>query len=107
MSTCLFVIVVDDVVTELATEAVLSELLSADDIILMSETIKGVRNKFLKWKEAFESKKFDLDNTKVVVGGSIARDGLLQCNVDPCMVGILKVTANSDLCVQCSTRIHN
>ena len=51
----LFAAVVD-VVTEFAREGVLSELLYADDLVLMSETIKGLRNKFLKWKEAFESK---------------------------------------------------
>ena len=44
-----------DVVTEIAREGALSELLYADDLF-MSETINGFRNKFLKWKEAFESK---------------------------------------------------
>ena len=34
----------------------LSELLYADDIVLMNETIKGLGNKFIKWKEAFEWK---------------------------------------------------
>ena len=31
-----------DVVTELAKEGVLNELLYADDLVLMSETIKGL-----------------------------------------------------------------
>ena len=48
--------VVVDVVTEFASEGALSELLYADDLILMNERINGLRNKFLKWKEAFESK---------------------------------------------------
>ena len=48
--------VVVDVVTEFAREGALSELLYADDLVLMSETIKGFRNKFFKWKEYFESK---------------------------------------------------
>ena len=43
------------VVTEFASEGVLSELLYADDLVLLSETIEGLRDKFLKWKEAFES----------------------------------------------------
>ena len=34
----------------------LSELLYADDIVQVSETFEGYRDKFLKWKEAFESK---------------------------------------------------
>ena len=37
-----------DVVTEFAREGMLSELLYADDSVLMSETIEGLRNKFLK-----------------------------------------------------------
>ena len=43
-----FFVVVVDVVTELARECVLSELLFADDLVLMSETIEGLRNKFIK-----------------------------------------------------------
>ena len=54
LSPFLFAVVVD-VVTEFARDGVLSELLYADDLVLMSETIEGLRNKFLRWKEAFES----------------------------------------------------
>ena len=50
------VAVVVDVVTEFARKGVLRELLYADDLVLMSDTIKGLRNKLLKRKEAFESK---------------------------------------------------
>ena len=38
----------------------LSELLYADDLVLMSEIIEGLKNKLLEWKEAFESKVFKL-----------------------------------------------
>ena len=48
-----YYIVVD--VTEFAREDAKSELLYANDLVLMSETIEGLGNKFLKWKEAFES----------------------------------------------------
>ena len=37
-------------------EGALSELLYADDFVLMRETIKGLIDKFLEWKETFESK---------------------------------------------------
>ena len=53
LSPFLFAVVVD-VFTEFAREAALRELLYADDLVLMSETIKGLRNKFLKWKDSFE-----------------------------------------------------
>ena len=45
-----------DIVAEFTREGELCELLYADDLVLMSETIEGLRNKFFKWKEAFESK---------------------------------------------------
>ena len=48
--------VVVDVDTEFARVGALSELLYADDFVLMSVTIGGLRNKFPKWKEAFERK---------------------------------------------------
>ena len=38
-----------EVVTELATEGVLNESMYADDLVLMSETIKGLGNKVIKW----------------------------------------------------------
>ena len=46
--------VVVDVVTEFAREGALSELLYANDLVPMSEIIEGLRNKFFKWKEAFD-----------------------------------------------------
>ena len=50
-------------------EVALSELLYADNLVLMSDTIEGLRDKFIKWKEAFERKglKVSLGKTKVMV----------------------------------------
>ena len=48
-----------DVVTELARDGMLSELLHVGYITLMSETIERLSNKFLRWKEAFENMCFD------------------------------------------------
>ena len=45
LSPYLFAVVVD-VVTEFARERALSELLHAGDVVLMSETIEGLRDKF-------------------------------------------------------------
>ena len=58
-----------DVVTEFAREGVLSELLYADDLVLMNQTIEGLRYVYLKWKEAFESKglKVNLGKTKMLL----------------------------------------
>ena len=102
LSSFLFALLVD-VVTEFAREGALSELLYADDLVLMSETIKGLRNKFLKWKEAFESKclKVNLGKSRVMVSSSITQGGLSKNNVDPCWVCSFRVKVNSVLCVQC------
>ena len=45
---CFLFAVVVDVVTEVAREVALSVLLYADNLVLMSETIEQLRNKFLK-----------------------------------------------------------
>ena len=100
LSSLCFAMVVD-VVTELAREVALSEWLYADDLVLMSETIEGLREKFPKWKEAFESKglKVDLGKTNVTVSSAITKNGLSKSKVDPCEVCSLRVKANSVLCV--------
>ena len=89
-------------------ERVLSELLYADDLVLMGEMIEGLGNKFLKWKEAFESKglKVNLLKTKVMLSGDITKDGISKRKVDACGVCRLNVKANSVLWVQCSRWIH-
>ena len=37
----------------LIMEGVLNEMPCADSLVLMSEAIEGLRNKFKKWKESF------------------------------------------------------
>ena len=54
LSPLLFAIVVD-VVTKNARGAV-SELLYADDHVLMGETMEDLKERFLNWKDALESK---------------------------------------------------
>ena len=97
------------VVTEFAREGAPNELLYADDLVQMRETIKGLRNRFLKWKEAFENKglKVNLGKTTVMVRGGITRDSLSKSKVDMLDVSSLKAKANSVLCVQQGKWIHN
>ena len=54
----------------------------------MSETIDGLMNKILKWKEAFESKgmKVNLGKTKVMVSSSITKDGMSKSKAYLCGV---------------------
>ena len=107
LSPFIFAVVVD-VVTEFDRECVLSELLYVDDLVLMSETIEGLRRKFIKLKEAFASKGLNvsLGKTKVMVSGNITKYGMSKYKVDPCGVCSLRVRANSVLCVQCGRWIH-
>ena len=69
----------------------------------MSVTIKGLRNKFRKLKEAFESKGLE-DNVKV--SGSTTRERLSKCWVYTYGACTLRVKDNSVLCLQCGKRIH-
>ena len=54
LSPFLFAVFVD-VVSELTREGVLSELLYADDLVLIGETVGGLWKKFRKWTDAFWS----------------------------------------------------
>ena len=63
----------------------------------MSEIIEGLRNKFLKLKEAIVSKslKVNLGKTKLMVYGGITKNGMSKSKVDPCGVCSLRVKASS------------
>ena len=87
----------------------LSELLYADDLVLISGTIDRLRNKSFTWRKAFESKglNVELGQTKVIVSGGISKDGLSKSQVDPCGLRRLRVKANSVLCIQCGELFHS
>ena len=65
-----FAIVVD-MITESVKNGLMSEMY-ADDLVLTSETMEELREKFWKWKEVFESKGLEVNvgKTKVVVSGA-------------------------------------
>ena len=75
---------------------------------MMSETIEGLSNKFLKCNEDFESNDLNvnLEKTKAMVSGGITKEGTYKSKIDPCWVCSLRVKANSALCVQCGRWIH-
>ena len=95
-----------DVITESAREGLMKEVLYADDLVLMSETIEKLREKFRKWKEAFKSKgmKVDLGKKKVMVSGSEGE--ITTSKIDPCGICGKRVMANSVLCTKCRKWIH-
>ena len=71
LSPLLFAIVVD-VITENARRGVVNELLYADDLVIKSEDMEDLKERFWNWKDALESKglKVNTRKTKLMVSGS-------------------------------------
>ena len=69
---------------ESVRNGLMSEMLYTDDLVLTSETMEGLREKFWKWKEAFEGKglQVNLGKTKVVVSGA-AEGKMSVSKIDP------------------------
>ena len=90
-----------DVISENAKEGLMNKILYANDLVLMSESIENLKDKFLKWKQAFESKvkmkvKVNLKKAKEIVSG--LKDEVLKSKVYPCAKCGQRVTANSVMC---------
>ena len=80
----------------------MKEVLCADDLVLMSETMEGLKERFLKWRSALESK--DLEKTKVMMCGSEGE--VVQSRIGPCGICDKRVTVYSVLCTKCDQWIH-
>ena len=104
-SPLLFAIVVN-VLTKNAREGLMKEVLYADDLVLMSEMMKGLKKRFLKWRSALESKGLNVNfkKTKVMVYESEGK--VIQNRIDPCGIRSKRVTLNSVLCTKCDQCIH-
>ena len=105
LSPLLFAIAVN-VITENAREGLMNEILWADDLVLMSEGIENLKKKFLKWKDAFESKGLmvNLKKTKLMVSGS--KGEVFHSKVDPCAKCGKRVMANLVMCTKCGKWVH-
>ena len=105
LSPFLFAIVMD-VLCEDVREGLLFEILYADDLVLMADSMEELRVKFDKWKNAIEKKglKVNLSKTKVMVSG-IGGVNVVS-SVDPCGVCDKRVKRNSILCVGCKKWVH-
>ena len=91
----LLVTIAVDVILENAREGLMNEILYADGIVFMSESVENLKGKFLKWKEAFERKwlKVNLKKTKVMVSG--LKGDVRKSKVDPCAKCGKRVMADS------------
>ena len=83
LSPLIFAIVVT-VVTKHAREELLNEILYADDLVLMSESLENLRERFQRWRSALEDMelKVNIGKTKMMVSG---REGkIVLSKIDPC-----------------------
>ena len=83
LSPLIFAIVVD-VVTEHAREGLLNEILYADDLVLMSESMDDLREMFQKWKSALEGKELKVNVKKTKMMVSETEGQIVLSKIDPC-----------------------
>ena len=105
ISPLIFAIVVD-AVTEQARKGLLNEILYADDLVLMSENLEDLRERFQKWSSALESKgmKVNIRKTKMIV--SSAEGEIVRSKVNTCRICGKRVMCNAVLCTVCKKWIH-
>ena len=105
LSPLIFAIVVD-VLTEHAREGLLNEILYADDLVLMSESLEDLRERFQRWKRALEGKglKVNVGKTKTMVSGTEGE--ITSSKIDPCGICGKRVGSNAVCCIQCMKWIH-
>jgi len=105
LSPLLFAIVMDVVTTE-AKKGVLHEILYADDLVMMSESMEDLQRKFGLWKAALENKglKVYISKTKLMVSGTEGETS--RSKIDPCGTCDGRVMANLILCIKCGYWVH-
>ena len=100
LSPLIFAIVVD-AVSKHAREALLNEILYADDLVLMSESLEDLRERFQSWRDTLESKRLRINirKTKMMVSG--AEGEVVRSRVDPCGICGKRVMSNAVWCTLC------
>ena len=75
------------VLSEDGRKGVLFELLYADDLVLMAETVEELEAQFIRWKAAFEEKglKINLGKPKIMESGG-GSGVVALVKIDPCGV---------------------
>ena len=98
--------IVLDVLSEDGRKGSLYELLYADDLVLMAETMEKLKAQFIRWKAAFEGKglKVNLGKTKVVESGG--GEVVVLAKIDPCGVCSERTKVNCVRCKTCKKWIH-
>ena len=105
LSPLLFEIAVD-VISENVRKSLINEILYVNDLVLMSESIENLKEKLLKWREAFKNKrlKVNLKKTKVMMSG--LKSEVLKSKVDSCAKCGKRVMTNLVMCTKCDKWVH-
>ena len=105
LSLLLFAIVVD-AVTERVRDGSINKILCADDLVLVGQTMKDLRDKFWRWKKTFEGKgmRVNLNKTKMMVSG--LEEKVTASKIDPCGVCKRRVKVNAVFCTNCARWLH-
>ena len=105
LSPLTFAIVVD-VATEHAREGLMNEILHTDDLVLMSESMDDLWERFQKWRSALEGKglKVNVGKTKIMVSGTEGK--IVLSKIDPCGICGKRVGSNAVCCTKCLKWIH-
>jgi hypothetical protein len=84
-----------DVVCGDTMEGLLFEILYADDLVLMADSMEELQLKFDRWKSVIQRKglKVNMGKTKVMVSGEGGER--VVSSIDPCGVYDKRVKANS------------
>ena len=86
LSPLIFAIVVD-VVTERARKELLNDILYADDLVLMSESLKDLQERFQRWRRALEGKGLKVNVGKTTMMVSETESEITsRSKIDPCGV---------------------
>ena len=95
-----------DAVTERVRVGSIDEILYADDLVLVGETMKGSRDNFWRWKEAFEEKgmRVNLDKTEMMMSG--LKEKVAASKIGPCGVCGRRVKVNAVFCTNCARWVH-
>ena len=78
----------------------------ADDLVLMSESLEDLQEKFQRWRRALECKglKVNVGKTKMMVSGTGGE--ITSSEIDPCGVCGKMVGSNAVCYTQCTKWIH-
>ena len=102
----LLLAIIVDVITKNARRSVANELLYVDDLVIMSETIEELKERFSNWKDALESKGLKVNTRKTKLMVSRLEGELFKSRIDPCGVCGKRVMANLALCTKCGNWVY-